>query len=340
MPMILRPDDPRLTWQGIISLQTTDKWTMPWRIPCTEKELFAPDNDLLPRAAMPAGIRISFHSNTTFVAGAFVPYLITPQSGSYRDGKIDLYCDGSMKGSLPLDHKDVFAFDGLTANEKLVELWLPQIGEFRLKSLQLSDNATLRPFRDTRPKWITYGSSISHCAAAESPSQTWPAIVARERGLNLTCLGYGGQCHLDPMIARMIRDLPADVISIKAGINIYGSNSMGPRSFRPALIGTVKTIREKHPDTPIALISAIFSCDRETTANAVGFTLTQMRDEVADAARRLRQAGDRNLHYCNGLELLGPDDARHLPDQLHPNAEGYELMARRFLEKIIPCVYP
>lgn len=332
MPMILRPNDPRLTWQGIISLEITDEGTMPWRIPHEEKDLFPPEDGLQLRAAMPAGVRISFHSNTSRVAGTFVPY---PEMH-----KIDLYCGGKMKGSLALDGKDSFLFEGLTADEKLIELWLPQFGPFRLKSLELSDHASIRPFDDSRPKWITYGSSISHCVTAESPSQTWPAIVARERGLNLTCLGYGGQCHLDPMIARMIRDLPADFISIKAGINIYGGNSLGPRAFKPALIGTVKTIREKHPQTPIALISAIFSCDRETTTNAAGFTLQQMRDEVEDAVTRLQKRGDRNLHYFNGLDLLDADLAHHLPDDLHPDAEGYKLMARAFLDKIIPQVYP
>jgi lysophospholipase L1-like esterase len=34
----------------------------------------------------------------------------------------------------------------------------------------------------------------------------------------------------------------------------------------------------------------------------------------------------------DGTEWLGQADAGHLPDGLHPNAEGYELMAERFVE--------
>jgi len=333
MPLTLRPNDPRLTWQGSISLEITDEWVMPWRIPYLEKDLFPPDDGLPLRASMAAGVRISFRSNTTSLAGAFIPCPETP--------KLDLYCDGKPAGSLELGGKHAFEFNGLPHEEKLIELWLPQLYEFRLKSLEVDDGATLQPFKDDHPKWITYGSSISHCGAAESPSQTWPAIVARERGLNLTCLGFGGQCHLDPMIARMIRDLPADFISIKSGINVYGANSLGPRAFKPALIGTVKTIREKHPETPIALISSIFSPERETTPNAAGFTLQQMRDEVEDAVRRLRKTGDRNVHYFNGLDLLGPDLVHRMPnDGVHPDAEGYKLIARNFLEKIIPHIFP
>ena len=33
----LRSDDPRLTWQGSVSLERTDGWVMPWRIPHEEQ---------------------------------------------------------------------------------------------------------------------------------------------------------------------------------------------------------------------------------------------------------------------------------------------------------------
>ena len=106
--------------------------------------------------------------------------------------------------------------------------------------------------------------------------------------MDLTCLGYGGNCHLEPMIARMIRELPADFLSMKVGINIYGSDSLNVRTFQSAIIGFVKIVREKHPDTPFVVISPIFSPPRETTPNAVGFTLEDMRQEVAEAVQVLR----------------------------------------------------
>lgn len=332
MPVTLQADDPRLTWQGAVSLETTGEWVMPWRIPYQEKGLFPPDDGLPGRAAMSAGVRIAFHSNTTEVAGGLVP--------NGEPGAIDLCCDGRFTAGAERAGKDGFRFANLPPGEKLIELWLPQMGEFRLKHLELTDGATVAPFEDTRPKWITYGSSITQCRTAESPSQTWPAIVARERGLNLTNLGFGGQCHLDPMVARVIRDLPADFISICCSINIYGGRSLSPRSFRPAIIGTVRTIREKHPATPLAVISPIISPPRETTPNAVNFTLQAMREEVADAVARLQAHGDVNVHYVNGLDLFGAELAHLLPDDVHPNAEGYKALGRNFLDKVIPRVFP
>ncbi|MBM2827334.1 MAG: family lipolytic protein [Dehalococcoidia bacterium] len=134
---------------------------MPWRIPQESRILFGPD-DLIARAAMPAGVRISFRSNTTSVAGRVATRgEISP---------LDLCCNGVLHASLPLGEQDQFRFEGLPPGEKLIELWLPQAGEFRLNSLELSDGATLAPFDDPRPRWVTYGSSITQCRTAESPT--------------------------------------------------------------------------------------------------------------------------------------------------------------------------
>ena len=321
----VRPDDQRLSWQGAISFNDTTDWRMPWRIPFGQISLFPPDA-LRERAAMPAGVRISCHSDTEFLAGYVEP--------ADEPGSVDLYCDGELQGSVKLSGRTSFRFDGLPTGENLLELWLPQHDEFRLRGLEVSEGASISPYSDPRPKWVTYGSSITHCRTAESPSFTWPAIAARKHGLNLTCLGYGGNCHLEPMIARMMRELPADFLSMKAGINIYGSDSLSIRTFQSAIIGFVQIVREKHPDTPFVVISPIFSPPRETTPNAVGFTLEDMRQEVAEAVEALKGMGDVNLHYLNGLELFGPDLAHLLPDDLHPDAEGYKIMGQNFVDKV------
>ena len=325
MAQKVRPDDPRLTWQGAISFNDTDNWRMPWRIPYKQIDLYPPDA-LRERAAMPAGVRISCYSDTEFVKGHVEP--------SEEPCSIDLYCGGEFHGSAELTGQSGFLFNGLSVGEKLIELWLPQHSEFRLRGIEISDGATISPFEDSRPRWVTYGSSITHCRTAESPSLTWPAIAARSHGLNLTCLGYGGNCHLEPMIARMIRELPADFLSMKVGINIYGSGSLSPRTFQSAIIGFVQIVREKHADTPFVVISSIYSPPRETAKNAVDFTLEDMRQEVGEAVETMKSRGDANLHYVNGMELFGQDLAYLLPDDLHPDEEGYKIMGQNFVDKV------
>ena len=63
---------------------------------------------------------------------------------------------------------------------------------------------------------------------------------------------------LDQFVARTMRDLPSDLISIKVGINVVNGDTLRQRTFGPALHGFLDTIREGQPDTPILLVSPIF----------------------------------------------------------------------------------
>ena len=72
MTQHLRPDDHRLSWQGAVSFEDTSGWRMPWRIPHDRIGLYPPDA-LRERAAMPAGVRISCHTDTEFLAGHVEP---------------------------------------------------------------------------------------------------------------------------------------------------------------------------------------------------------------------------------------------------------------------------
>ena len=240
---------------------------------------------------------------------------------------------------MDLAGREEFEFTDLPTGAKHLELWLPQRGDFALRQIEVDDDALIQQITDERPRWMTYGSSITHCRDASSPSRTWPALVAREKNLNLTCLGYGGQCHLDAQIALMMRDRPADYISLCVGINIQGTSSLGFRTFGAAIIGFVKILREKHPETPLLLISPIYSARRETTPNKVDWTLSDYRNAVEETASRLQAHGDRRLHYLSGLKLCDESLAHLMPDDLHPNAEGYELMARNFLTHAAPVLF-
>jgi len=280
--------------------------------------------DLVEKAAMPAGVRLTFRTNSNSITGSCNAF--------EERSPIDLLVNGKLVGSVVTADQTSFQFDNLGTDVKDIELWMPQFGEITLATLSIDDEAELPPANSPNaPKWITYGSSISQCSAADSPTKTWPAIVARTRGYDLTCLGFGGQCHLDPMIARIIRDREAHLISMCLGINIYGSGSLNQRTFYAGILGFVQIVREKHPTTPIVLISPIYSPGRETELNAVGFSLRQMRDEVERAVETLKAHGDKNVSYINGLDVFDSDNAHLLPDDLHPNSEGYGVMANNLL---------
>jgi hypothetical protein len=250
--------------------------------------------------------------------------------------RLDLTSDGELLESVTVPKGSASArFAPLPAGEKALEVWLPQTAPICLEALSADADAGIRVLPDRRPRWTTYGSSITHCGSAHSPARTWPAVVARSRGANLTCLGFGGQCHLDPLMGRVIRDTPADFISLKLGINVQGGATLNGRTFMPAVIGLVTCIREKQPRVPIAVVSPIISPPRETTDNIVGMSLCRMREQLEDAVARLQRAGDACIRYVDGRELFGEELVEdYLPDLLHPNGDGYEILGKRFAEKV------
>ncbi|MCK5804609.1 MAG: GDSL family lipase [Lentisphaeria bacterium] len=315
--------------EGAVSCERGDGWIRPWRLNFAELPLYAPDEGLPLRAVMSAGVRLHIRTDSSSLG---LRFLATEATRSF-----DLTIDNELLETqhVPAGTEELL-FEDLPEGENTLELWLPMGQESHLVSLDIDDGATFEVPVDTRLRWITYGSSISHCGSAHSPARTWPATAARARNLNLTCLGYGGQCHLDPMVGRMIRDLPADLITLKLGINVQGSGSLNARTFPAAVIGLVKTIRERHPSIPIGLISPIISPPREETDNAVGLSLAKMRVIIADCVKRLQDCGDAKIAYFDGLELFGESLVEdYLPDLLHPNGDGYEIMGQNAAEQIL-----
>jgi hypothetical protein len=329
--MFIKADDSRLLWEGIISLEKQGESVIPWRIPHEDRDIF-PDENFHFAASMNSGVRLNLKtdSKTIKLIGKPVKEVVGVELPGCQ---VDLCINNEIVQTQIFTENNEAIFANLPSGLKNLELWFSQSYQICLDGIEIDDVASFDKFCDKRLKWITYGSSITHSVRAASPAMTWPAIVARKKNLNLTCLGYGGQCKLDPMIARMIRDMEADFISLKLGINVYDSD-LSPRSFPAAVIGTIATIREKHKDIPLVVCSPIYSPPRENVPSAVKNTLEDMRDSVKRAVESFQKRGDKNIYYVDGLKIFGPELTEYLPDELHPDAKGMEFMAENFIDEV------
>ena len=81
-------------------------------------------------------------------------------------------------------------------------------------------------------------------------------------------------------------------------------------------------------------MSPICCPPREENPNTVGFHLKRMREEVQAAAEALQAHGDTQVHYVDGLSVFGADYVHLLPDDLHPDAEGYRVMGKSFVNVV------
>jgi hypothetical protein len=278
--------------------------------------------------------------------------------GSVTDGGHTLTIDMATGATefRPGQRPGTLRFTELPDHAKDVEIWLPHNETTELVALRT--DAPVEPAPDPgRRVWLHHGSSISHGSDAASPTTTWPAFAASLAGVELINLGLGGSALLDPFTARVLRDTPADLISIKVGINLVNMDLMRLRAFTPAVHGFLDTVREGHPTTPLLVVSPILCpihedtpgpCAWEMTSLSTGqlefratgdpaevasgkLTLRVIRDELARIVAQ-RAAEDPNLHYLDGLSLYGEADAAELPlpDQLHPDAATHRRIGERF----------
>lgn len=338
LPLIDGP----VSFEGAVDLRAGDGYVRPFRLPVADLDLHHPA--LVFMASCPSGVRLRLRTDTTTIAldveQRFAPGFsaVTPVYDVTVDN--ELVASAGAPGA-----EERVVLEGLPDGDKVVEVWLPTYPGIRVRSLEVDDGSTAEPAPDPRPRWVTYGSSISHGMEAHGPARTWPATAARLLDVHLTSLGFAGQAHLDPLVARTIAQLPADRITLKVGINVHNGATLRERTFAPLVHGFLAIVREGHPTTPITIISPILSPAREddvvtertlldgTTETLVGeLTLRQMRSILEDVVATRVRRGDGHLDYLDGTELFGaePTDLDLLPDGLHPNGDGYELIGRRF----------
>lgn len=358
--------------RGALELERTPDGLLPHRLPARARA--QGDGQLAMAEAQPSGVRLVLATRARVVELDTVRTRVGYRGLPLRpDGVYDLLVDGRLAAQaattggkvLRLDPATGVAdrepgplgtvrFDDLPPGDKHVEIWLPHTEITELVALR-SDAAVAAAPAGGRRVWLHHGSSISHGSNAASPSRTWPALAAAAGGVELVNLGFGGSALLDPFVARVLRDTPADLISIKVGINLVNADLMRRRALGPAVHGFLDTIREARPTTPLLLISPILCPIHEDTPGpgavdladdgtmlfrATGdpgevaggrLTLRVVREELARVAAQ-RAPEDPHLHHLDGRELYGEADATELPlpDRLHPDAATHRLVAQRF----------
>ncbi|MFI7871693.1 GDSL-type esterase/lipase family protein [Streptomyces salinarius] len=358
--------------RGALDLERTERGLLPHRLPARAR---AQNNDgqLAMAESQPSGVRLALRTRATALELDTLPtkrvYVGAPPR---PDGVYDLLVDGRPAGrgsvaggnTLTIDMTagtaglesgpvGTLRFTDLPRGGKDIEIWLPHNETTELVALRTNAPVAAAPDPGGRV-WLHHGSSISHGSDAASPTTTWPALAASLGGVELVNLGLGGGALLDPFTARAMRDTPADLISVKIGINVVNADLMRLRAFGPAVHGFLDTVREGHPTVPLLVVSPILCPVHEDTPGPLApdftdgrvrfvatgdpaerasgkLTLNVIRDELSRIVAE-RAAEDENLHHLDGRALYGEADAADLPlpDGIHPDAATHRLIGERF----------
>ena len=345
-------------------------WLIPRRLPDWTIKQFA--DDAIDRfVKFPSGIRLRFTTSADLITlkVRVSRLVITGLAENVRPAGFDLLVNGVENQSqeahngnilrltstapsvfsetLEEGESDSLTFSGLGDESKNIEIWFPTSAIVEVNEVAASSEITAAPL-DLRKRWLHYGSSISQSGEALRAMDAWVMRAAQLLNLNVTNFGLAGQCQLDGFVARTMAALPADLITLKLGINVINADSMRERAFIPAVHNFLDILRESQPLTPIIVISAIwcpfhedtpgptmiegselYGKERPTELATGALTLTRTRKILEEI---VATRADVNLHCMNGLTLFSQSDEDNLPDKLHPNSAGYRLMGERFAD--------
>ncbi|MBM3852477.1 MAG: hypothetical protein FJ399_04905 [Verrucomicrobia bacterium] len=303
-----------------------------WRLPA--QAMGAMPKGVQGRAKCPSGARIVFRSTASRLA-----VRAAAVSGGNL-ARLEAWVNGVAQRPAPARKEgadtEVLVYDGGDSAEKEFVIYLPHLQEVTVKAIGTDEAARFSPlpprFAESRPV-VFYGSSVCQGSAAQSPAQTYPAIVSRQLNLDFVNLGFGGAGKAEPEVVRHVTSLPGCAYVFDLGKS-YGSQDSS------AFMAMLQTIRRDHPQAPIIVVTPITSAKEVREADYSAQSL-HTRKVMRDPARELIRAGDPRIVVVEGEDLLGFQEHHLLSrDGVHPSDEGYRVIAVRLAPVLRQALAP
>jgi lysophospholipase L1-like esterase len=170
------------------------------------------------------------------------------------------------------------------------------------------------PFK--RPgKIVIYGTSITQGGCVARPGMAYSNILSRNLDVQFVNLGFSGNGRGEPALAHLINEIPGTrmiVLDYEANASKTIENTLGP---------FVDVIREKHPYTPILIVSKIRYAS-EIIGSPAHKALMNNRDFQKNLVEDRKTAGDTNIYFFDGSSILGDDYDECTVDGVHPTDLG------------------
>ncbi len=292
-----------------------------------------------------AGGRLRFRTDSPYVALKCVMpsrdiMEHMPIIGSFG---FSVYCDGKYAGKYSPIWKNILnpiegevpkegvyysvdygkvSFDGINyftgTGMREIELYFPLYGGVVELFIGLKEGAKILPPREyTHIKPVVfYGSSITQGGCASRAGNDYVALVSRWLDTDFLNLGFSGHAQGEKTVADYLASLDASVYVID-----YDHNAPNAEHLHRTHYPLYRTIREKHPYTPIIFISKP-DCDYDSNAD-------KRRAVIYETYRKAVENGDKNVSFIDGKTLFGEEERDACTvDKCHPNDLGFYRMAK------------
>ena len=171
---------------------------------------------------------------------------------------------------------------------------------------------------------VMYGTSILQGGCATRPGMVHTSMLSRMLDRQVINLGFSGNARLDPEIAQLIAQSDPSIVVIDALPNVKKDEMI---EKLPVFYGI---IRKAHPTVPIVFVEnpdfPLIRYDQETYNE-----ITQENAEFRKLYDKFVAAGDKNLHYFTGHQILG--------DLVEGTVDNYHLTDLGFLH-FANAMYP
>jgi hypothetical protein len=286
----------------------------------------------------PAGLSVRFQTNAPEIklrwklGAPVVGTIMMPALG--RCG-FDLYADDSSgrprwanaTHKMQSAEEEYVLLAGLDGVTRCFTLYLPLCVQVLSLEIGTPPDADFTPIPPRRQgRIVYYGTSIVHGSCVSRPGMAVPAILSRRLGRAVTNLGFAGNAHMEPEVARYLAELDPAVFILDALPNMNAERvELNAEQF-------IRTLRTARPGTPLVLVE-----DR-TFTNAWLFPDLRERNRSARAALRticekLAAEGITGLTSVEGDRLYGSDGEVSM-DGSHPS----DLGAMRIADALAPVL--
>ena len=183
------------------------------------------------------------------------------------------------------------------------------------------------PYAIGKPVYY-YGSSITQGGCASRPGNTYMGHISRWLDCDFCNLGFSGNAKGEKEIAKFIASC-----EMSAFVLDYDANAPSTEHLENTHYPFYKTVRQKHPDIPIVIVSYPRFDKRPPFLSVLSDKYTKDQRECNHIIRntylKAIKEGDCNVYFIDGSTLFGPEAYDSCTvDNCHPNDLGFYLMAK------------
>ncbi len=280
-----------------------------------------------------AGGRVRFVTDSPYIAihaefGRACKLSHFPLTGSrgfdlYQDG---IYCKTFVP---PYDAEE--GFESICDVQKTgmheYLLHLPTYSELTAFYIGLAKGCTVQAapaYRLNKPV-VFYGSSITQGACSSRPGNAYSNIISRKLDIDHINLGFSGNAKGEIEMAEHIASL-----DMAAFVSDYDYNAPNAEHLAATHERLFQCVRKAHPEIPILLLP-----------RPKFYPTAEDRERAAIVRRTYENAiaaGDRNVYFLSGPELMALCGNEGTVDAVHPSDFGFASMAKAIgdvLEKVL-----